>query len=518
MNSSTSTSDYSTSKDARRAWWLLPLLCGLLLPGYNWVQDYYGIFGQREDWRGVIPNERYRKYEAVLARRKDITTLLFGSSKAANIPFTRSLGNSAYNFAYSEGLPRDHLEVLQQLVTQLPALERVYIGVDEMAFLLDPSRHAKDYLRRQHPTVAGIPDWRFKLRYLFRPLSNTDAHYFSTARRERPQIAYEFDSTGRSLCPSCDADIEADPAAHAQQPFFRFPYNPPDQYGLNRLQADLTAILALLDEHHIETVLFLQPTFANNLRWQNLGLLEALKGMLATLAPFYDFLVYDPALENTLSFYDVVHFRPTVGQRIMDVLMAESSVGPGEFGHRVSQSTLTAHTAAVRGKLVGAWVPAPRYQQDREYAAWLASADFQRQALPESEATTVLTQTPAAISCQLDSVNRSRFKNAPVRIAEDALGMLELGGWAKLEAMGGTGFINVAEQGIFGKDQIYAMAAGLHRADVAQRFGESFDQVGFRGNADISELNRGNYRVGLRFSDATGQWFACEDIFRLVVL
>ncbi len=513
MNSSTSIFDR-----ARSAWWLVPLLCALLLPTYNWVQDYYGIFGQRSDWRGVIPNERYRKYESVLARRDEITTLLFGSSKAANIPFARSLGDGAYNFAYSEGLPRDHLQVLERLVDELPALERVYIAVDEMAFLLNPSRHATDYLRRQHPEVAGIARWRFVLSYLFRPLSNTDALYFTPDRLQRPAITYEFDSTGRSLCPSCDADIDADPQVHGQQAFFRFPYNPPDRYGLDRLRADLAATLKLLEVRNIEAVLFLQPTFANNLRWHNLGLLEALKAMLAELAPFHDFLVVDAALADTGNFYDVIHFRPSVGQRMMDILAGGDSVAPGGFGHRVGPETLDAHNTAVREQLLGKLVPPHKYLQDREYSDWLAAAGFQRTPVVGGPADEVLGAETAPVSCRLDSVNRGRFSGAPIRIPEEELGMLEFGGWAQLAGMSATGFLTFIERGPFGEDRVYPIAAGLSRPDVERRFGDEFARVGFRGNLDISSLRRGNYRLDLRFTDADGRWFACDNAFRLVVL
>lgn len=512
MNSST-----SISRHSQLAWWLLPLLAVLLLPTYNWVQDYYGIFGQRSDWRGVIPNERYRKLEAVMERPETVTALLFGSSKAANIPFARTLGEGAYNFAYSEGLPRDHLEVLEYLVGRLPALERVYIAVDEMAYLLDPSRHADDYLRRQHPAVADIPGWQFQLRYLFRPLSNTDALYFTPDRLERPQITYDFETTGRSLCPSCDAEIEADPEVHRQQAFFRFPYNPPDQYGLDRLRTDLEAILDLLAEHGVEPVLFLQPTFANNLRWHNLGKLEALKSMLAELRPFHDFLVYEPALADTDNFYDVIHFRPPVGQRIMNSLADSAQAAPGSFGFRVTATSLAEHNAAVREQLLGSLVPPQRYRQDRQYSDWLRDNGFQRGPLAAELTAEVLAATPAPLDCRLDTVNRARFGDAPVRIAVDDLGVLEFGGWAPLQAMAPTAYLSVREQGPFGRARVYPLAAGLPRPDVAKRFGEAYQQVGFRANLDISNLDRGNYQLDLRFRGAGDEWSGCDDAFRLVV-
>ncbi len=494
----------------------MPLLCALLLPAYNWVQDYYGIFGQRNDWRGVIPNERYRKLEAVLERPEAVTALLFGSSKAANIPFARSLGEGAYNFAYSEGLPQDHLEVLSYLVGRLPALERVYIAVDEMAYLLDPSRHASDFLRRQHPAVVGIPAWRFHFDYLFRPLSNTDALYFSSQRQQRPQITYEFDSTGRSLCPSCDAVIDADPEAHRQQPFFRFPYNPPDQYGLDRLRADLRAILALLEEHEIEPVLFLQPTFANNLRWHNLGKLESLKSMLADLGPFHDFLVFDSALADTINFYDVIHFRPVIGQRIMDVLAGAEQVAPGGFGHRVSPDTLAAHNEAVRDQLLGTLVPLPRYRRDRAYSDWLEENDFRRTALDSKAASSVLAAAAAPTQCRIDSINRGRFTGAPVRIPVGELGVLEFSGWAPVAGMEGTAYLAITEQGLAGEKRVYLVAAAIPRPDVAGRFGDALREVGFRGNLDISSLRRGNYRLNWRFQ-AGNDWFACSEDVSLLV-
>ncbi len=511
MNSST-----STSEPVARRWWLLPLLCALLLPGYNWVQDYYGIFGHRSDWRGVIPNERYRKYEAVLSRRDEITALLFGSSKAANIPFTENLGPGAYNFAYSEGLPRDHLEVLTVLVDELPALRQVYIAVDEMAYLLDPGRHAEDYLRRHHPAVAGIARWRFGLDYLFRPLSNTDVLYFSPQRQQRPVVSYAFDTSGRSLCPQCDAEIDADPDAHRQQPFFRFPYNPPDQYGLLRLRDDLTAILALLESRGIEAVLFLQPTYLNNLRWHNLGMLEALKAMLAELAPFHDFLVAEAALGDTLNFYDVIHFRPQIGQRMMEHLAGTPAAEPGGFGYRVGEGTLPAHNAAIREDLLNTWVTPAKYRRDREYSRWQVEHDFPRGPLPNAPAAELLIAPAAEIDCRVDTVNRGRFLGRPVRVAVQDLGMLEFAGWGKLTAAASTGYLLVREQVPLGIERVYPFAAGIQRKDVARRFGPAFEQVGFRGNLDLAGLRRGTYRLDWRLQSGSA-WFQCGESASLVV-
>ncbi len=511
MNLSISTSDRTGCR-----WWLLPLLCVLLLPGYNWVQDYYGIFGHRDDWRGVVPNERYRKFESVLSRREDITALLFGSSKAANIPFTENLGPGAYNFAYSEGLPRDHFEVLTVLVDELPALSQVYIAVDEMAYLLDPGRHAEDYLRRQHPAVAGIPRWRFSLDYLFRPLSNTDALYFSPERQQRPSVSYAFATTGRSLCPQCEAEIEADPGAHGKQPFFRFPYNPPDRYGLLRLRQDLAAILALLESRDIEAVLFLQPTYLNNLRWHNLGMLEALKAMLAELAPFNDFLVAEAALGDTVNFYDVIHFRPQIGQRIMEHLAGTRAAELGGFGYRASSDTLPAHNAAIREGLLNTWLAPAKYRRDSEYSRWQVNNDFPRGPLSVEQAAELLTEPASEIDCRLDTVNRGRFRGKPVRIATQDLDMLEFAGWGKLASVSSTGYLLVRERVPLGIERVYPFATGIQRQDVARRFGPAFEQVGFRGNLDLAGLQRGTYRLDWRLQSGDA-WFQCSESLSLVI-
>ncbi|MEP5765014.1 MAG: hypothetical protein ABJ308_10475 [Halieaceae bacterium] len=492
------------------------MLLVLALPLYNYVQDYYGVYAQRGDWRGVVPNERFLKYQSVLTRPEPVESLLFGSSKAANIPFYSVLGPTAYNFAYSEGLPRDHLQVLTELVDQLPALQTVYIAIDDMSYLLDPGPHQADYLRRQHPAVAGIPRWQFFLSYLQRRLSNTDAHYFFGDRRDQPQVEYQFASSGRSLCPDCDQRIADDPAAHAQQPFFRFPYNPPDSYGIARFGEDLRALKQLLDARNIELVLFLQPSFANNLRWHNLGMLEQLKQEMASVAPFFDFLVFDQRLADTANFYDVVHFRPPVGRQMMAYIDGSELASPGEFGFQVSAETLDQHNAAVRAALIGTLVPERKYLRDLDYSLWSRRQGFSRAPLAAERASAIGSQPALSIACQVDSVNRRGFDGKPVRVPVEQPGMLELSGWAGQDAQRLDGYLLIEGQDFFSPDYLYPMAAGLRRLDVAQRKGQQLLYSGFQNNSQIDQLQRGNYRLRLLFGRGA-QWFQCDNDLRLSV-
>jgi hypothetical protein len=496
---------------------LLPVLLAAALPLYNFHQDYYGVFFKRSDWRGVVPNERYLKYEAVVQRPQAVRSLLFGSSKAANIPFYRSLGAGAYNFAYSEGLPRDHLQVLEKLVDELPSLERVYIAVDDMSYLLDPTPHAGDYLRRQHPAVAGEPIVWFKLGYLFRALSNTDNLYFFGDRQERPDVVYEWHTSGRSLCPDCDRDIDADPEAHRTQAFFNFPYSPPERYGIDRLAADLRALRALLESRGVELLLFLQPSFANNFRWHNLAMLEELKREMAAVAPFYDFLVHDPRLVDPVNFYDVVHFRPPIGQDIMDVLTGKTRAVAGDFGFLADTETVDEHNAGVRAALLDEWVPRNRYAQDRDFARWSAAAGHPRSPLPSADADRIAGLPRTAVDCRLDSVMRRRYTGGPVRVAREEANMLEFSGWSSLGAGGKSGYLELTSEFPLGAHAVYAIAAGLERRDVARARGADLLLSGFRGNVDISGLERGNYRVALLFGESGGEWFACGNDIRLVV-
>ena len=500
---------------------MLPLVALAL---YNFSQDYYGVFLQRQEWRGVVPNERYLKYEAVLQRAGDIRLLLFGSSRAANIPFYRSLGEGAYNFAYSEGLPRDHLQVLEKLVDELPALETVYIAVDDMSYLLDPAPHARDFLRRQHPAVAGIPEAWFKLRYLLRPLSNVDYLYFFGDRRARPAILYELDTSGRSLCPQCDRDIDADPVAHRAQAFFRLPYAPPERYGIDRLLGDIRSIRDLLDARSVELVILLQPTFLNNLRWHNLAMLEQLKRAIAGVAPFYDFLVYDGRLVDETNFYDVIHFRPNIGQKIMEVLTGASVPAPGEFGFLVQENALAHHSALVRGRIVGRLIPEQRYLQDSDYATWYAAHGYPRSPLPEREGSSLLGIRGEDVNCHLDSAMRKRFVASPIRVALENAEMLEVGGWGRLDTAGMQGFLRLAGDSPLSSDAVFEIAAGMRRQDVARVHGAQFLRTGFRGNVNIGELDRGNYRLSLLFGEgvrsgkeAGSDWFECGNDIRLVI-
>ncbi len=497
--------------------YIVPLLLALFLPVYNYIADFYGIFGVRSEWAGVMPNERFIKYEAVIEKSSETESLIFGSSRVANIPFQQYLGNSAYNFSYSQGMPLDHLQILHVLVKKLPKLKTVYLGIDETSYRVDPSLHKSDYLRGQHPEVDGISHWRFYSRYLFRQLSNIDHQYHFGAFSKLPRAVYEVTTSGRTICDDCERNIISDPDKHRDALVFKFPYNPLDFYGMDKLIADLVQIKALLAQHNIRLVLFTQPTFMNNLKWQNFPMLELLKVELAQVSTFYDFLVYDNRLTDAVNFYEAIHYRPHIGADMMDVLTGKHVAELGAFGYVVDSDNIEVHQAKVRSNLVSSIVPTDKYHHDRDYGLWQQENAHNKSPLDDITAESLLKEDSQTVVCHYNRLNRKLAKNAKVELLLDRLNVMEIRGWAAEDLSQYNGYLVIKARDLLTPSLAYDIAVGLSRHDVAELMGKEKLHSGFMSTVDISMLQRGNYTLYIIF-EKEGQWAKCGNNMNLSIL
>ena len=91
--------------------------------------DPYNVFHwQKIRDNGVEPNSKYIKMQDILHNPDKFDSFLFGSSRTGFVDVENIPDGKWYNMSYSEGLPAEHLENLQEMIANGIIPKNVMIG------------------------------------------------------------------------------------------------------------------------------------------------------------------------------------------------------------------------------------------------------------------------------------------------------------------------------------------------------------------------------------------------------
>ena len=321
---------------------LLLSLLGAAL--YNYTHDFSGLFARDFSVRRQEPNQHFVKMRWLMEEKgAGVQGLALGSSRLGNLDFTRTGdGRRWYNMTYSEGVPAEWLSDLRLLLKAGIRFEAVLLELNEASFRLAPEPHRQQYLRIPYGTPAE--NAKTYLMYLLRPFQ------YITGGEWNENI-FDIYGTGRPLHPWADEAIDRDPAAHAADPRMDTPFVVPGS-RLQETLAEIEAIHQLCVENGIEFGMYLGPTYY--LSYLGYGEpqqaeLEEFKRRLAAIAPYWDFTGLNPVTENRYYFYEASHYRPVVGDMIIDRIYREDGgCCPPWFGSFVTAAGVEAHLARQR--------------------------------------------------------------------------------------------------------------------------------------------------------------------------
>ena len=114
--------------------------------------DPYNIFHwKRIRDNGVEPNSNYIKMQYILHNPDKFDSFLFGSSRTGFIDVEKIPEGKWYNMSYSEGLPKEHLENLREMIEHGIIPKNVMVGVDNISCFVDPSLHENQFYRIPYP-------------------------------------------------------------------------------------------------------------------------------------------------------------------------------------------------------------------------------------------------------------------------------------------------------------------------------------------------------------------------------
>ncbi len=338
----------------------LLLFFAVIVVGVNFYVDHHAVrlslFSvDKEINQTVYPdgiNQHMFNTEVILRHPEKFDSLLFGSSRTAQIDVAKISAGHYYNMSYSLGLPSQHLAILRTLLGRGVKLKAVVIGLDDISFSLPAVSKKKELIRIMHPEAGGPNRLEIFGVYFFRKpglkeLGRWKDRVLLGKRKGRVIISEQGVNLGWR-----DKDELVEKAG---RPIFNYTvkkyepiiYPPQNEEAAFAVIAEL---LALAREHHFSLTFFINPIY-----WQlylnNADAMMRAKERLATLTDFYDFSGYNSVTTNAMNYYEESHYRYPVGDWIMARLFGDGPPPPADFGVRVTRQTIGRHLEAERREL-----------------------------------------------------------------------------------------------------------------------------------------------------------------------
>jgi hypothetical protein len=343
--------------------WFFRVTGGILLTGsflvlVNCLIDPYGLFRTDFSKQFQEPNQNFAKTKFILNHKDRYDSFLFGSSRVIYIDNTKIRNGTYYNYWYSEGVPKEHLDNIRLLVENNVGIRNILIGLDDFSYLVTPEAHLTNLLRQPHPLVTGKRPEVFYTEYFVRltNLGSSVRKYFlhnvlKKGRMIENGIVFDVDQTGRMLCRVCDDLIEKDRERHVQDEKF----SRPTHYEGNNLENTLDAIRGIVElakEQNINLVFFINPIHKTTYLDTNLVQFFTFKRELAAITDFWDFSGLNSITTNNYYYHETSHYRDRVGDMMLERMFGyPRASAPPDFGILVTEKNIDVHLALLASQI-----------------------------------------------------------------------------------------------------------------------------------------------------------------------
>ncbi len=298
---------------------LLALCVGAVLSvfvGINVLGDPYNVFhvDHIRDM-GVEPNKNFIKMKYVLENKDKYDTFIFGSSRVGFFYFDTSPYEHYYNMSYSEGLPKEHLDNLKVLLAAGVQPKHIFLGVDNISYLVDPALHEDLLIRMPYPADGNL------LPFYAKNVSNWEV----TCKSFRLLTGLEKVEVG---------NMPLDPARFYEngESVYNDDYRMPssvyetaywDSYYADRTDEAIEEIRQfkeLCEENGIELTVFINPlhykTYTKSARHGLFTFMEK----LAQVTDYYNFTGLNEYTSQDQYFFETSHYKPEVGYAMVDAM------------------------------------------------------------------------------------------------------------------------------------------------------------------------------------------------------
>lgn len=307
----------------------------LWLIHWNYVHDTLGVLNPDFLSRRLTVAQQFVKMRYIVGNPEKYNSFIFGSSRVAAIDPTHISGDGKwYNMTYQEALPMENLRNLRQMINAGVKIKELWIGLDDASFREDDKDH-KEKLGDKYPYRPY--DVNFYLELLLRkpePLQSPEFIY-------EKGLLFDIYHTGMTPTPWTDQKIDANPDAHRNDPRFMISYA---RHG-NRMKdtlEEIKEIKELAEENDICITFFINPIYVGSYLDNDLEEFDEFKRQLAKITPYYDFSGITPYATDTIYFYEGLHYRPILGDKMIEV-MTHKEAFPFEFGRYVTENNIAEH-------------------------------------------------------------------------------------------------------------------------------------------------------------------------------
>jgi hypothetical protein len=319
------------------------LAAGLFLAvvGVNLAIDTQGVFGTGLLGEPLNPNIRYQHFVAYEAASDRYDGLLFGSSRAFDLPvepLQRMGGATFANFAVQFGMITDHLPVLEYALREKAQkrerLRAVFLLLD--ADSIGDSPKTNRYLQTLlPPPLTGERPLRFWWRYL-------TAIQVGTWRGEIVR-AWQTRAVGGSDVAAASAPRPA--GAVGTPANVREPELPGAEPASGRITARpdyarqlrlLQQFAALCKRHDVRLTVAIAPLSRAEAAKYDPAELAKVVGDVSRIVPVWDFTTSRWMADHPEYWYDSRHFRPELGAMILARIFGDAGAAPGDFGRLIT--------------------------------------------------------------------------------------------------------------------------------------------------------------------------------------
>lgn len=328
---------------------LILIVGGILLVFINILNDPNALFHNHkngESWRE--PNQNYLKMQHLLKQSaKEI--LIFGSSRVQTIPLSKSkFSENSYNMGTYGRTLWNTLHDLRILNTNNKLPRTILLGLDEATYA------GEDKDRQELKVSVAYPDGFIELLNFFKVylLTKDQTSYEFIEKYFNPPLIpgrfFDLDRSGEIFHYRNEKAIHSNSQAWGNNPVFQINYAQRTGPSFPENLTHLQEVINICKNNNIKLIVFFNPVFKKFFLQADLERLLQFKKQVALLVNYFDYHAVDQISADTIYWYDQDHYRPILGQIILDEVYLHSNTKENKFSTFVTLENIEEQTTKLR--------------------------------------------------------------------------------------------------------------------------------------------------------------------------